>query len=89
MAVKDNKKRNGLTGSGSGHEGDDDGQTEAGEMRRYRGCSPQPHIQPVLPHAQALSHRAVLHIRWHTADTGARCHTSNLPANTPESYQAS
>lgn len=40
-------------------------------MRRYRGRSPQPHIQPVLPHPQALSHRAVLHIRRHTADPGA------------------
>lgn len=38
------QKRNGLTGSGSRHDGDDDGQTEAGEMRGYRGCSPQPHI---------------------------------------------
>lgn len=66
------QKRNGPTGSGSGHEADDDGQTEAGDMRRYRGRSPQPHIQPVLPHPQAFSHRAVLHIRRHTAGPGAR-----------------
>lgn len=47
-------------------------------MRRYRGRSAQPHVQPVVPHPQALSHRAVLHIRRHTADPGARCHTGEL-----------
>lgn len=37
-------------------------------MRRYRRRSPQPHIEPEVPHPQALSHRAVLHVRRHTAD---------------------
>lgn len=64
--------RHGLTGSGSGNDGDDGGQTDTGEMRRCHGRPPQPHVQPILPHPQAFSHRAVLHGRRHTVDPGAR-----------------
>lgn len=51
-----------LTGSGSGQQGEDERQAQAGDMSRYHRHSPQPHVQPEVPHPQALSHRAVLHV---------------------------
>lgn len=54
-----------LTGSGSGQQGDDEGQAQSGDMSRYHRRPPQPHVQPVVPHPQPLSHGAVLHIRPH------------------------
>lgn len=65
-----------LTGSGSGQQGDDEGQAQAGDMSRYHRRPPQPHIQPEVPHPQPLSHRAVLHIRPHAAEPPA-----GLPAH--------
>lgn len=66
-----------LTGSGSGQQGDDEGQAQTGDMSRYHRRPPQPHIQPEVPHPQPLSHRAVLHIRPH----GAEPPPAGLPAD--------
>ncbi|KAG7229504.1 hypothetical protein INR49_031928 [Caranx melampygus] len=49
-------------------QGDDEGQAQPGDMSRYHRCPPQPHVQPVVPHPQPLSHGAVLYIRPHAAD---------------------
>lgn len=61
-----------LTGSWSGQQGDDEGQAQAGDMSRYHRRPPEPHIEPVVPHPQPLSHRAVFHIRRHAAGPPAR-----------------
>lgn len=41
-------------------------------MSHYHRYSPHPHIEPVLSHPQALSHRAVLDVRRHAAQLPTR-----------------
>lgn len=62
-----NDRSNSLTGSWSGQQRDDKGQAQASDMSRYHCHPPQTHVEPILPHPQPLSHRAVFHIGPHAA----------------------
>lgn len=56
-----------LTSSWSGQQRDDKGQAQASDMSRYHCNPPQTHVEPVLPHPEPFSHRAVFHIGPHAA----------------------